>query len=503
MAMMNVYFLEDTTGETGSATASLPARAKTTPILQPGRNCWRIAPADKASALVDGAEYFTHLESALRKAERSIMIIGWDFDGSIRLRPDLDPEHSPPLGPLLRSLVEARPELEIRILVWSIAVVHAPGAPAPLIFGADWQQHPRLHLRLDKHHPLYAAHHQKIVTIDDNLAFVGGMDLTVRRWDTRDHSCDNPYRLRDDGTIYEPVHDVQMVVSGPAARSVTEVAHDRWKIATGEELSLQHPSRSDPWPSGLPSQFTNAPVAIARTYPAWGEHTAVQEATALNVDALAAAKKSIYIEAQYMTAPCIGDVLEQHLANPNGPEIIIIQTHESHGWAEKKVMGTNRDRLIRRLRKADRYDRLRAYYPVVPSKDGECQVLIHSKLIIVDDTFLRVGSSNLNNRSIGLDTECDLAIEANSDDMRQTIAHLRDDLLAEHLATSVDVFAQTVEEEGGSLIGAIERLNTCDRRLRVFEAMSDDGPAEPAIGTSLLDPLEPFEPLWFLKISKD
>jgi phosphatidylserine/phosphatidylglycerophosphate/cardiolipin synthase-like enzyme len=204
-----------------------------------------------------------------------------------------------------------------------------------------------------------------------------------------------------------------------------------------------------------------------------------------------------------MTAPCIGDVLEQHLANPDGPEIIIIQTHESHGWAEQRVMGTNRDRLIRRLRKADRYDRLRAYYPVVPAKDGECQVLIHSKLIIVDDTFLRIGSSNMNNRSIGLDTECDLAIEATSDDIRRAIAHLRDDLLSEHLATDADTFTAAVSQEGGSLIAAIERLNTCDRRLRTFDAMFDDGPMEPAIGTGLLDPLEPFEPLWFLKRASD
>ncbi|MGO4386975.1 phospholipase D-like domain-containing protein [Microvirga sp. 2YAF29] len=499
MTMMNVHFFENTIGQTGNGAVSQPARAQAGPILQPDRNCWRVIPADKASVLVDGASYFTHLEAALRRAERSILIIGWDFDGSIRLRPDADPEDSPPLGPLLCSLVEERPELEVRILVWSIAVVHAPGAPGPLIFGAEWQEHPRLHLRLDKHHPLYAAHHQKIVTIDDNLAFVGGMDLTVERWDTRDHACDDPHRVRQDGTAYDPVHDVQMAVSGPAARSVSELAYERWKIATGEELSLSQPAKSDLWPSELTPQFTNAPVAIARTYPAWGEHKAAQEAMALNIDALAAAKKSIYIEAQYMTAPCIGDVLEQHLANPDGPEIIIIQTHESHGWAEQRVMGTNRDRLIRRLRKADRYDRLRAYYPVVPTKDGECQVLIHSKLIIVDDDFLRVGSSNMNNRSIGLDTECDLAIEACNDEIRKTIAHLRNDLLAEHLATSVDSFNSAVSEGGGSLIAAIERLNTCDRRLRTFDAMFDEGPMEPALGTGLLDPLEPFEPLWFLK----
>ncbi len=497
--MSNVHFLDETNGLAGCAAGFEPARMTMRPILRPGSNCWRAVPAEKAAVLIDGEEYFTQLEAALRKAQRSIMIIGWDFDGSIRLRPHVDSEASPPLGPLLRSLVEERPELEIRVLVWSVAVVHAPGAPGPLIFGAEWQNHPRLQIRLDKHHPLYAAHHQKIVCIDDSLAFVGGMDLTVRRWDTNEHSCDNPYRLREDGTIYEPVHDVQMVVTGPAAHSISELAYERWRLATGEEISCQPRPALDPWPENLSPDFTNAPVAIARTYPAWGEQCAVQEAAALNLDALSAARKSIYIEAQYMTAPCIGDVLEQRLADPDGPEIIVIQTHESHGWAEKKVMGTNRDRLIRRLRKADRYNRLRAYYPVVPAKEGFCQVLIHSKLIIVDDAFLRIGSSNLNNRSIGLDTECDLAIESTNDEMRRTILRLRDRLLAEHLGVEPEIFSHIVSKEGGSLVKAIEQLNGNDRRLHVFDAMFDEGPMEPAVGTGLLDPLEPFEPLRFLK----
>ena len=148
-----------------------------------------------------------------------------------------------------------------------------------------------------------------------------------------------------------------------------------------------------------------------------------------------------------MTAPYVGDVLERHLADPDGPEIVVIQTHESHGWAEELVMGSNRDRLIRRLRKCDHHDRLRVYYPVIPDgKGGECQVLIHSKLVIVDDVFLRIGSSNLNNRSIGLDSECDLAIEATTDEMKSTIVRLRDRLLAEHLEVDPDLFSRTLAD---------------------------------------------------------
>ncbi len=499
-----MQLLEETTSRHEFQFAQAALRLPEGSILRPEQNCWRVAQADRASVLIDGAAYFACLEAALRRARRSILIIGWDFDGSIRLRPDVSAEDSPPLGPLLRSFVEARPDLEARILVWSVAVVHAPGAPGPLIFGADWQDHPHLQLKLDTHHPLYAAHHQKIVCIDDALAFVGGMDLTVERWDTQRHACDDPLRLRDDGSIYEPVHDLQMAVDGEAARSIAEVGYGRWKFATGEELSPPPPGETDLWPEDLSVDFVNVPVAIARTYPAWGEQPAAREAAALTLDALSAARKSIYIEAQYMTAPLIGDVLERHLADPGGPEIVVIQTHESHGWAEELVMGTNRDRLIRRLRKCDRYNRLRVYYPVIPNgAGGECQVLIHSKLIIVDDVFLRIGSSNLNNRSMGLDSECDLAIEARTEEERRTIAGLRDQLIAEHLETQPETFAEALAGAGGSVIQAIDQLNTGDRGLRGFGAMADEGPDAPAPGTSLLDPPEPFEPLALFRRRKD
>ncbi len=158
------------------------------------------------------------------------------------------------LGRFLHGLVERRPELHVRILVWSGAVVHAPGDPVPLLFGADWQAHPRIAVKLDQHHPLYAAHHQKIVVIDDRLAFAGGIDLTVERWDTCGHSETDQHRLRPDGTPYRPVHDIQMVVDGDAAASIGDVARERWLVGTGEALQpVGH--AGNPWPPDLVPDF--------------------------------------------------------------------------------------------------------------------------------------------------------------------------------------------------------------------------------------------------------
>ncbi|WP_137390817.1 phospholipase D-like domain-containing protein [Rhodoligotrophos defluvii] len=473
-------------------------RASLDRIIKPGQNCWCVAQADRATVLVDGAAYFGQLEAALRAARHAITILGWDFDGRIRLRADQDPETSPPLGWLLRKLVEESPTLEVRILVWSMAVLHAPGEPTSLVFGAAWQEHPRIHVKLDTHHPVYAAHHQKIVCIDDQLAFVGGMDLTVQRWDDCTHSAGSPFRLTPDGRTYRPVHDIQMLVDGDAARKLCTLARERWQAATGEALA-PCPSADgvDLWPTNLAVDFRHVPVAIARTMPVMGDQPSIEEAERLTLDALRAARRSIYIEAQYLTARSVGRMLCEQLERPDGPEIVAVITYESSGVIERFIMANNRDRLLRTLAKADRHGRFYACYPVVPSDGGEQLLHVHSKLIIVDDRFLRVGSSNLNNRSAGLDSECDLGIEAATPDVAASIRRIRDQLLAEHLGKTEEEVTAAIKREG--LIAAVKRFSGDNRGLRPFPAMSDQGPKGELFGTALLDPKRPYRLLRFFK----
>ncbi|RVU14067.1 phospholipase [Methylobacterium oryzihabitans] len=472
---------------------ALLAAPPATSLFSPGRNCWRIAKAERAAVLVDGADYFAALESALRGARRQILIVGWDFDGRIRLRHDADEDASPPLGPLLRLLVEARPDLEVRILVWSVATVHGPGAALPLIFGADWQDHPRITLKLDAHHPFYAAHHQKIVCIDDGIAFSGGMDLTVERWDTPGHRPADPLRHDPDGEPYTPVHDIQMAVDGDAARALGDLARARWADATGETLPV--PTVGAPlWPEGVAPAMTGVEVAVARTMPAYRGRPSVEEAAALTADMLAAAREAIYIEAQYLTARYVGDALQRLLEAPTGPDIVIVLTRRSHDLIERVAMGTPRDRLLRRLRAADHAGRLFVGYPAVcrsDAADDECQVLVHAKLIIVDDAALRVGSSNLNNRSVALDTECDLAVEGRDPATRRAILNLRHRLLAEHLAATPEAVEDAVRQEG-SLVRAVQRLNGGPRGLRPFDVPEEDKLIDPILGSDVLDPERPF-----------
>lgn len=462
--------------------------APNNPIVRPGRNAWRVETADALAFLVDGEEYFRALDSALRTARRSIRIVGWDFNPDISLRPR---EAGERLCHLLRGLVEQNPELEIHILVWSMGPIYSSHS-LKLLRKSRWSSHPRIHLRFDRHPALRGSHHQKIVTIDDAVAFAGGIDLTAGRWDTSEHAAHSPHRLRPNGERYGPVHDVQAMLCGPAARAVANLARRRWQTATGEEVASLAPA-SAAWPEGVEPEMTGCAAAIARTMPDLPGFDERREAVCLSRDAIAAAGRHIYIETQYLASFGIGGALAKRLSEPEGPDVVILVTSSSRGLIEQFVMARNRDRLIRRLTQADRFGRLRIMYAVVPDEDGqEREVLIHSKVLVVDDTFVRIGSSNLNNRSEGLDTECDIAVEAATEKERRAIAALRNRLMGEHLDASPEAVANAIRD--GSLVAAVDRLNRRPRGLRPF-AVDLDGGTSPLPGTALLDPRTPFRPL--------
>ena len=462
------------------------------PILRPGRNCWRVARAARARVLVDADIYFRSLDAALEQARRSVLILGWDFDASIRLRGD-DPR-CPTLGERLRALVEQRPELEIRILIWSVAAFHAPGAPLPLLLGAEWEDHPRVQLRLDTRHPFYASHHAKVVCVDDSIAFVGGIDLTVLRWDTPDHPLESPHRISQrDGKPYGPVHDVQMAVDGDAARAVADFVRERWARVIGETVA---PAGGVAWPEQLAADFSDVDVGIARTLAPYDGRDGIHEGAMMIHDALRAAKTLIVIEAQYVTSRSIARVLKRHLRHPDGPEILMVVRDTFVSKLEEIVMGQAQNWLVGMLRRNDPHGRFQAFYRAVSAGDGrECTVNVHSKAVMIDDVFLRVGSSNLNRRSLGLDTECDLAIEARSAAHREAVAAVRNGLIAEHLgATPQEVEAAYARD--GSMLAAVRSITGRTSSLRPLPRR----PISAALGllTAIADPAGPFDPIGFL-----
>lgn len=466
-------------------------RERTASLLVPGETCWRSAAADRYAAIVDGADYLRHVKSAMLSAHHRIVIIGWDLDYRTafeRGETTMDgPNH---LGLFLHWLLRKRRELNVYLLKSNLRLLPAFDgfwfgvAPVSVL---NQFTSSRVHFAVDGVHPTGAVHHQKIVVVDDAVVFCGGIDLTIGRWDTREHLPIDP-RRRGPGDPYGPRHEVAAVVDGAAARLLAQQAHERWEAATGQMLAKDVPF-SSPWPVGLEPALRDVDVAVARTLPALPQRTEVREIEALDLAAIAAARDVIYLENQYFASRRIAEAIAGRLREPHGPEVVIVLPRSSESRLEQESMDSARVRLVRLLRAADLHGRLGVYWPTA---GGQVSVYVHSKVIAIDATLLRIGSSNLNNRSLGFDSECDIAIEAkpalaNCAEVQREILHTRDSLVAEHLGVSVAAFRYEVERRG-TFRYAIEELRSTGRSLRKLTDTMVAADESPLAENDLMDP---------------
>lgn len=456
-------------------------------ILVPGQTCWRIEQARRLRVIVDAAEYFRAVKQAMLQAQRTLMLVGWDFDTRIGFEygtPTLEGPNR--LGEFLPWLVKQRPQLHVYVLKWDLGMLQSLGrGMLPMVVGS-WFGSRRLHFKLDGKHPIGSAHHQKIVVIDDAMAFCGGIDITAERWDTREHVDDDPRRYVRGVGRFGPWHDATTAVDGPVARGIGDVARQRWQVATGRSLDVAD-TDTDAWPEGLDPTMRDVSVGIARTLPEMQQCPEVREIEALYLAGIAAAQHTIYLESQYLAARRLAEALCERLAEPDGPEVVVVLPKEVGNWLEHEAMDGARARLLHLLWRADKYDRLGVYYPVTASGES---IYVHAKIMVIDDVLLRVGSSNLNNRSMGFDTECDLVVEADDGDehLRKVIVSVRDDLVCEHLAVHADELESQLQAQSGSLHSTIEALRGDGRSLRAFdpECIADDD--SPLAENELLDP---------------
>ncbi len=464
--------------------------------LEIGRSCWRIESADRFTFIVDAADYFVAVREAMLKARHSIFLIGWDFDARIKLGEGGEgPEK---LGDFILWLADRSPSLEIRLLRWDMGALKSIFRGNTLITILRWKWHKRITLKLDGAHPLASSHHQKIVVIDDCIAFCGGIDMTSGRWDRRDHRNDDPERTSPDGKPHGPWHDATSAFDGAAARAMGDLARMRWQAATGKHLPAPQGDH-DCWPGPLAPTFETVRLGIARTRPKMTDAEPIHEIEAMYLDLIARAERWIYAESQYFASRRIAHAIARRLSEDDGPEVVIINPISAEGWLEPIAMDSARARLVEALRRIDTRGRFRLYHPVT-AEGGE--IYVHAKVMVVDDRILRVGSSNFNNRSLRLDTECDVVLDdaqQESGAIAAKIDYLRNDLIAEHLGVTSDQVAARLEETG-SLIATIEALRATapGRSLRPFELPELNGIEEWLADNEILDPEGPeaiFEPL--------
>jgi phosphatidylserine/phosphatidylglycerophosphate/cardiolipin synthase-like enzyme len=407
----------------------------------------RRANVEQSGAIVDGRAYYRAFYRAALEAERYLMLAGWQFDSEVALLRGTDAEGAPlpvTLVSFLSALCDRRPELEIYMLAWDFSLVYA--------LEREWLQRLRfgaatpkgLRFEFDTHPLTGGSHHQKFVVIDGQLGFVGSLDICDVRWDDREHAPGNPLRINIAGEPVRANHEVQAAVVGEAAQELAELFRARWKNACGETLAVPPP------PQAPASRFDLRALTAGELFPlgaseVWLSRTSVAadvpiscEIRSAYADALRAAERFVYLETQYFTSRSITAALLERLRDRSAPKLSIAvvlpraadstKEHFALGEAQSAVLGA-----LEETAREEGHD-----LALLCSYEAETsETFIHSKVVIVDDVFLAIGSANLTERSMAIDSELALIWRSSGDhELEGDIRRLRLSLLAEHAGRS-------------------------------------------------------------------
>ncbi len=394
-------------------------------------------PGCTLDVLIDGSAAFAAIAEAIEQARDFVHVCGWHIEPSFELR-----RENPPvvLGELLAEKAE---HLDVRVLVWAGAPIPAfhptrrevSAAVETLVRGTKIRCEPD-----PREHPFH-CHHEKLVIVDGEVAFVGGIDMTDLAGDRFDHPA-HPARRRLGW------HDVGTRLRGPAVRDVHDHFALRWRELTGEKLERP----------GAPPATGNTRVQVARTisevmYDAVpkGEFRILES----YVRAIRSAERFIYLENQFLWAPEIVDELAHKLRDPpcEGFRIVVVLPARANNGHDD-----TRGQLGVLLEADGGHDRLLA--ATVRSLTGarDDPLYVHAKVGIVDDRWLTIGSANLNAHSLINDTEMNVVTD-DPNLARET--RLR--LWAEHLELDPEEIAdedpgRTVDERWRPVaLGELER----------------------------------------------
>lgn len=361
-------------------------------------------------------EYYLELYENFQKARHSIFILGWDVHSEVDLAPHLkNPDYPTKLHQLLIRLAKENKDLNIYILPWEYILFYITEREILLAAKLDWLSPSNIHLRWDGYNPIASSQHQKIVVIDDSVAYCGGLDLTMSRWDDQELEVHNKLRLDSHQRSYPPFHDIQIRCEKQNAFSFAKLVRERWKLVTNKEIpfleSISFNKNIIDNRRGMTLHVKNQ--VMLQTRPVNIDGKLKNEIEDCYRSLFEHAQKSIYIENQYLTSSLVIESIVNCLNKEDGPEIVIVLPKFSGDWLEQETMGRLQYFSLLKLKEVKNFQKLRIVFPDDKELEGKDYIVVHSKIILVDDRHLLVGSANLTNRSMRMDSEVAIYAEGN------------------------------------------------------------------------------------------
>jgi phospholipase D1/2 len=426
-------------------------------ILKQGQNCWCIDEIKELSLLIDGDNYFKAFFDAAEQAKRSIKIVGFELESWLGLA-HISRRFPNSLRRYFTRLTNEKKDLQVSIRCWNAFSFLSLEREKLAAYKWKFKTPERVRFRHVRHSLVYGSYHEKFSLIDGCCAFLGGMDISQKRWDTPEHLPKNHLRKDGQGKIYNPVHDIQLVCTGPLIKKLEEYQQENKNERAGEKAEV-----SRIWPRTHPPQVKDITGAISRTDAASG----VLEIEQLYLDAIEQAERYILIENQYLTNFKIIEQLCRRLEQKEGPEVIIVGPLSYPGSFEKAIYLHERNLALAMLRHADKFGRFLGLYPTLPEEDPEKFLVVHSKVMMADDEFITIGSANISRRSMRVDSEVNISLESAGDQkIKSFVKSNVCELLSEHLGITAQEFASHYTASGSLLKSVKHFMGRHTRTLR-------------------------------------
>lgn len=401
--------------------------------------------ATKWEVIWEASSYYEHIANQLEASRNYAVFVGWQVDSRLRFQ---NPKPETLREKILR-ICREKPEFQFYFLIWDHAFFYC--SERELLQGLRWLKlHPRVHFVLDNRHPYGSSHHEKIVILDGKISFCGGIDFCDARWDTPQHYYfDSRRSLNGKKERHGPYHDLAVKVQGSICGEIQNHVRRRWEALS----AIPFPPNSHQPQLGH-SVYLSRTLANIDALP--GKPLIIREIEHLFRSLLWKAQNRILIEEQYYWSQRLNELLISKMKLMTGKKfsIRLILCDLAKIKSLTRVMSGHQLKLLTQLKSVADQTKTNLVistptvltHSIPHQKLKPKSVYIHSKLLIIDDRFISIGSANFANRALRLDSELQLTLEAKAPEEKHDIDLIYEQILG-HWEKSSQVILRHIKPD--------------------------------------------------------